>query len=381
MSDANDDELARDLFGAQRYEAARPRKQAFLPWHRPRKQFVRREQWVKQAGVLLSGRPESDGIRYLGLPGDDLLDLRYVHQELCSTGRPMTFLGFNRAAQGRAEDQVELNISLDEVRRLPNVDHRSRVIGDDFRAVAKRESVAWQNARELGPFEIVNIDLCDGLLVDRPDPATRTIYDALSALFGLQKAMTHPWLFLLTCRIGISHLEDTAAGMLFDHWRSNFDRCLEFEARCAQHLGAYASRGFNHTQASPKELFGVTATAICKWVAMLAAGAGSDTELVSSISYRVDQSAECDDLVSLAIRVTPLLPAIPDHAGLAGPPANTPDECRCALGIPNRIARTAMADEILGKDDVLTEELTAQMEELLRVSRYDISGFRSWLSS
>ena len=161
------DDLTTGIFG-NNIEYARPRTppKEFKPWHKPRKQFVRSKQWSALLRRLYENRGPRDPLRYLGLPGTDLIDLRYLHAQLCrDNDRPMCFLGFNTEAHRDNPAHIELNVSLDEVRRLSNVDPQSNVIHDDFRLVGNENSIAWSHTKQLGPFDVVNIDLCDGACV------------------------------------------------------------------------------------------------------------------------------------------------------------------------------------------------------------------------
>ena len=169
LGEQND--LAAGIFGDVEYLAPQPAPKDFKPWHKPRKQFVRREQWSALLHRLYEKREPRDPLRYLGLPGTDLLDLRYLHQQLCRANkRPLHFLGFNTEAQPGNSADVQMRVSLDEVLRLPNVDSQSDVINDDFRRIGNRDSIAWHRTLRLGPFDVVNIDLCDGL---GSDPASK----------------------------------------------------------------------------------------------------------------------------------------------------------------------------------------------------------------
>ena len=75
---AKEDEfVARHLPG---YSAALEGVEAreFKPWHKPRKQYIRLRQWCAIVRWLIRkvGMQQGDSLRYLGLPGEDLLDIR-----------------------------------------------------------------------------------------------------------------------------------------------------------------------------------------------------------------------------------------------------------------------------------------------------------------
>ena len=121
------DDLTSGIFGDFEYAPPQTEPKEFKPWHKPRKQFVRREQLATLLLRLYEMREPGDPLLYLGLPGTDLIDLRYLHEQLCrASARPLRFLGFNTEAQHGNPAHVQLSVSLDEVRRLPNVDAQSR---------------------------------------------------------------------------------------------------------------------------------------------------------------------------------------------------------------------------------------------------------------
>ena len=195
------------IFAATEYVRTPPPAREFKPWHRPRKQFVRASQWVEHTQRLLRQRTGEDPFTYLGLPGTDLLDLRVLHDEVCVPMDVMfRFLGLNSESRNNRQQEVDLNTSLDEVRKLPRVDPTSNVIADDFRSLAKTDSVAWQAARQIGPFDVVNLDLCDGL-ASEPPQGESTLYAAIAQLLALQERRTRPWLLLVTSRIGREHFD------------------------------------------------------------------------------------------------------------------------------------------------------------------------------
>ena len=79
------DDLTTGIFGDVEFAQPRTAPKEFKPWHKPRKQFVRREQLSALLLRLYENRKPRDSLRYLGLPGTDLIDLRYLHEQLCRT--------------------------------------------------------------------------------------------------------------------------------------------------------------------------------------------------------------------------------------------------------------------------------------------------------
>ena len=77
------DDLTSGIFGDFEYAPPQTEPKEFKPWHKPRKQFVRREQLATLLLRLYEMREPGDPLLYLGLPGTDLIDLRYLHEQLC----------------------------------------------------------------------------------------------------------------------------------------------------------------------------------------------------------------------------------------------------------------------------------------------------------
>ena len=382
MSDSPDDndELVAGIFGDSDYEMAELERRAFKPWHRPRKQFVRREQWAEQVKRLYADRPAEDSLRYLGLPGTDLIDLRYLHDQICRPDdRPLIFLGFNSEAQPNSPAQDELKISLYEVGRLPNVQQQhSDIIHDDFRRLSDVSSIAWKRARALGPFDVVNIDLCDGLASDSPT-IHQSIYDALGQVTALQSHSLTPWLLLITTRIGRDMFDCDAEAAILQRFHDNVCTCDGFAEECQQHLGLDATT-IDSSTCSAANYLKLMIVALGKWLAKLVqASRTSQVKLVSTLGYRVVKSSPCEDLVSIALRCEPIV-VPPENALLPAPPKPF-DECETAKRIVRRAAKRKDVDSMLEADPDMHEALTVEMEELLTAARYDRSAYREWLNS
>ena len=378
QSDVHDD-LTEGIFSDIEYLPTQTQPKEFKPWHKPRKQFVRREQWSALLQHLYEKRRPGDPLRYLGLPGTDLIDLRYLHEQVCrENDRPLRFLGFNTEAQPGNYAHLQLNVSLDEVRRLPNVDAQSEVLHDDFRRVGNPNSIAWARTLKLGPFDVVNVDLCDGLASDPPQSAG-SLYEALAQLTALQARNPDPWLLLVSTRIGRGMFDADAEQSLIERFRENVSNCEGF-AEAGRELLESDVESIDPATCSQSDLLILMVAAIGKWLSALVQAHGpSRIELASTHGYRIDPIAVQEDLVSFALRVEPVITASPD--ALSPTPPTPEDECTTAKAILRRSALRLDVDTILERKQEVREELIGETERLLANARYKVADYRTWLAS
>lgn len=232
----DDSDLTEGLVGVEVYEAPAPAKKSFFPWHRPRKQFVRVEQWCAQIGRLLDDGAQltldANTLKYCGLPGIDLIDLRCFHNSICvPRALKLRFLGFNSAVAPGSSDQVELNISRDEIAKLDQIDPESEVVSDDIRMVANAKSLAHSKMSIFGPFDVVNLDLCDSFGAEEAGLFNVNYYNAVAQLMAIQARQKTPWLLFLTTRVGNEHVHVDTLG--------------RFRAKYAKNLRSAKSLGVN----------------------------------------------------------------------------------------------------------------------------------------
>ena len=231
MTDSNSNNSFMDgMFDDVNYEAPKPLKKEFSPWHLPRKQYVRKMQWCRQLASLVDNRrPEEGPIKYFGLPGDDFLDLKYIYTEVCERKNiPLCFLGFNYSANPRSKNATHLNISLDEIRRMPLIETASDVLGDNYCQAAVRNSIAWRKTQQLGPYDIINLDLCDGFAKYKPNEFNIDHYKALNQLLTLQARYDKQWLLLLTTRVGEAHVHNDILDKFKTAYKNNLEISSDF---------------------------------------------------------------------------------------------------------------------------------------------------------
>jgi len=268
-----EEEHADDIVEMVAYEAPMPAPaKPFLPWHRPRKQYVRHHQWCTEIIRMVTDTPPVGGVlKYLGLPGVDLLDLRHFHAAVCEAHQiDLRFLGFISGAQPASKAQTELNISLDEVRRLPRIDAMSDVIGDNFARVANQTSLAFVKARALGPYDVINLDLCDGFSAQAPGTVDNSYYEAVRSLLALQARTMSPWLLLLTTRADKPNINADVLQALLGKYISNLSECAPFREASREHFNIETEEALVAAADEPAGLLPVFLTGLCKWFVGLA---------------------------------------------------------------------------------------------------------------
>ena len=388
MNDAvpDEEEHADDIVEIVAYEAPMPASaKPFLPWHRPRKQYVRNHQWCHEIiRMVTETAPVGGVLKYLGLPGVDLLDLRHFHTAVCEPHQiDMRFLGFISGAHPASKAQTELNISLDEVRRLPRIDPMSDVIGDNFARVANQTSLAFVRARALGPYDVINLDLCDGFSAQAPGTLDNSYYEAVRSLLALQARTMNPWLLLLTTRADKPNINSEVLQKLLGKYVSNLSECAPFREASREHFHIETEEALLAAVDEPAGLLPVFLTGLCKWLVALALEHQPPTsvELRSVFGYRVDTDAEHEDLISLAFKFIPTFVPAADPMGLANQAIAAPDEGTLATRALKRVAKRIDADKNLAEDAVLHQSMIDGTAHLLGLARYDVEAYKVWLQT
>lgn len=373
--------------GKEAYEDTPPPTAArdFLPWHRPRKQFVRHKQWHGEIDALLTDSPLTDGpLTYLGLPGVDLLDLRHFQRTICEPKKlELRFLGFNSNARPNTSEHEQMNISLDEVRRLPLVSEMSEIIGDNFVMLSRDRSLACVRTRFHGPFDVINLDLCDGFGKQSPTRVNDTYYNAISALLGLQQKRSRPWLLFLTTRTDQPTVDAEVLGKLVTTYLSNLEKHTSFRNESAEKFSIDNEPSLRTALASSTGHLRVFLTGLSKWLINLALEGRPPTivDLRSAMGYRVAADSDTQDLVSLAFRFTPTFDAIPDPAGLVTLAVTPPNEGDLAAKALCRIAKMRDIDSLLTDQVPLRQEMIDDTANLLELARYDGDAYRDWVAN
>ena len=384
-SNESDKELMDGEISSGEYDTPDREKKSFLPWHRPRKQYVRKFQWLKQIEALVNDAQwEQQTLRYLGLPGTDLLDIRHFHKTLCEPkGIGLRFLGFNTADHPKNESQIELNISLHEVRKLSGIDPHSDVIADDFCRLANDNSLAWKRARYLGPFDVINIDLCDGFAKHQPGRLDNNHYNAVNKLMALQSGKKQPWLLFLTTRTGQQDIHKESLTKLIAKYSRNLAECDSFTEKSSTDFGIGNANELCQAVQTPDGHLSVFLVGLCKW--MIGIGVGQQPPFKVSVNsvlgYNIAPGTIHNDLVSIAFRFDPTFAAGPDPMEIARGEDARPSEYQLATKALGQVKNRRCVDTILHGDAAVKTSMVEEMKKLLVQARYDTEEYLTWLNT
>ncbi|MDX1907450.1 MAG: hypothetical protein SF053_10490 [Bacteroidia bacterium] len=382
----NDSSLTDDLFGASSYEFERPVKKNFLPWHKPRKQFVREKQWTQLLLQLVQDNsPETGVIKYLGLPGDDLLDLRYFHDKVCVPNNlKLKFLGFNKGMKPGEEHKANLEVSLDEVNRLTHIDNTSKLVDYEFTNIARSGSSALQDSQAIGPFDVINIDLCDGFAKQPVSPFEETHYNTFSRLMALQARRKQPWLLFLTTRTNSNGVNSEVFKRLKGLYGENLENCAKFKTFSIDMLSIDSAEALESRCGDDLGFSNIFIISLCKWILQIAMHQSPKSEIFlhDAYSYKVYKGATFPDLISIAIEVTPTFRVSEDPLKLTTISDDSLiDECVSATQILEAVSKQCDVDKILAEDEKLRAAMIESSKILLDQARYDISGYEDWVLS
>jgi hypothetical protein len=362
-----------------RYEAVGPGHKDFRPWHQPRKQYVRSEQWAVAIEALLAVAPISDRpLKYIGLPGDDLLDIRFFADRICSARNlQFLYLGLNQNIDSKSASRTRVDSAIFDIRtKYPLVCKASDVVSDSFDNLAVPKSLVFKKCDELGFFDIVNLDLCDGLAKNKPGAAEPTNYSAIQHLLGRQFKSRSSWLLFLTTRVGAQHCEAETRAKLRSLIDVNREKCGGFAAALDQFCGGLMDAASDEVQIMAINMFG-----ILKWLGqMCVAESGWRMETLAIDCYTVHRGSPTEDLFSVAVQFVSVGTVAADPVGLGAAVPSKDDECRIALDIASKLNQRRNVDVLLEQDADAYERAVMENCRLLKDAGYDIESYKRQLS-
>ena len=390
----------------------------FKPWHRVRKQFIRERQWNQQISRFVdrhlsrdlqteenqwsvSADPGSSvsapvpetvridrPLRCLVIPGDDFLDVRSMWHRLLGRNWFIEFLGFNETL-GSDERQASVHVAQSKIAALERMSLRSTVVPDRFQNIAREQSLARRSLREYGPYDVVNLDLCDSLLPHGNEAKVQEYYRALLALVRYQhQQRTTPWLLFLTSQIDPASANQVGINELGRPTRRNCNSHPAFSEEIAKIIPVAAfnsdSQQIDISQLTTDQLTQIFGLLLGKWLVSILEQARPrwTVQMLPSYRYMIKPDTSVA-MVSLSFLFVPHLAPPSDSTGLTGQaaqPVIEPTELDVAMQLVGAAQRLGDVVEILTADSALYEEMKNSAAELLSQAGYSRDAHAKWVA-
>ena len=376
------EDISSDALEEQVPKHEKPRTKKFQGWHLPRKTWIRINQWGSEITNFIANYPgigQDNQFKYLTLPGTDLLDVRYL-SSLMPDELQIKFLGF--CSDLEEPNENELNLSLSEVMKLPNVHKESKVIPDKFEQVVDVDSKAYHSLKDYAGFDAINIDLCNALLPSgkRQIPSQ---CDGIKRILDVQmKFRKKPWLFFLTTRAGPNEVNNEDMQKLWKIIQDNANEHTPFKDGVVSITGA-----------NPKDidklsdlkdhfslLFGV---GISKWLVKLMVSGTPPCIVTISRGHCYRIKSKSPNMLSLCFLMIPIATPRVDPAGIVNEQiqddTTNDDYITSVLEVIEKFKNLGDIDIMMRNNKTLFDEMVQSTISLLEQARYDTTNYRKWV--
>jgi hypothetical protein len=407
-----------DIVQDQLPEHTAPSRDQFLPWHRVRKEFIRKYQWNDLTRRMIERywkrelhQPEDEWtfdesggedaavdipgnvdlrrtLNCLVIPGSDLLDLRALWRDIHDLNCPIKYLGFNESQDSNQAD-TEVHISNNAVTSLRRVSRVSRVLRDRFETIALDNSQALRYLKEYGPYHVVNLDLC-GSLFPNTDKSPQEYYDALHKLLAYQfEHQRSEWLLFVTTIVKPSSVDEEHMAKLCSATRENVTEHSEFADKAKSmfppEMFANMPSALNLSALTPEQMVRLFGIAFGKWLIKLCQNATPQWTIAMRKSYSYSISKDFNaTMLSFAFALKPNITPPQDTSGMTSIALSArrfPDERECAAKLLISVSNIRDVDNLLESEEQLKEALRDAQADLLGDAGYDRAAYLEWVSN
>jgi len=383
-------------------EVSAPAPLSFAPWHRPRKQYVRKHQWVHHANTTIAQLigaghlSQNSPLKYLTLPGPDLLDVKLMADVCANNDLSLHYTGFCYVDETDAV-RLRRNVQRFEIDRESIETERRKLIfpGSDVH-VSKLEDITRprSEARTLmergGPYNIVNIDACAPIASDGNNQTGRLV-DAIRTIVDYQfNTNRQPWLLYLTTPIQVDSVSQDALTALHEQVAQNVRTDTAFASELAErYIGDEEVQQYleRTAQENGHEFVRTITLGISKWLVHLAEQASFNVIKLPAACYSMFRREPFSpNMISTCYLFKPAPLDLFDASGLTQDtprPAGTPRISDHIRALRQSVAIENL-DEKFANDAELRAEMIGETKELLAAVGYDvnhpINGYDAWLS-
>ncbi|MBU2894227.1 hypothetical protein KO495_12975 [Colwellia sp. D2M02] len=355
----------------------------FKPWHKPRKQFIREEQWLNPLKRIATSSKYNtiSTINYFGLPGGDLLDVTYISQKLLEHKKLKNKLfqvhGFINSELEFKKAQSGLSQLLD----YDNVSEKSKVERFEFEELSTENSEAWKRIRSVGHYHFINLDFCDCALNERTLPSIYRLLD-----YQAKRIHGVPWLLCITTRLNKSGITSSILekfDTILQEMKSNQDIVKVIESAFSDSL--LAVERLSDLDETHKTLLNeLLQVCLILWLVNEAISKGCTIELKSSFKYSVNLHEREHDMHSFVFSIEKEDVVAPDILGLItknNDDALTEDKIRkLKVEALEKLGLSLDVDTHLEGNQNLLNRFADNMMDLLGKCGYDVTDYKQVMS-
>lgn len=357
------------------------------PWYRPAKHFIRREQWNRSILRLLNklGDPpagEERILRYVGLPGQHHLDLLGMRGICNAKSMRVNYLGF-RVGPGAPPTATP----VDQLIALSNSQFHtpdSIVVPDNVENIGSVNTPAHRTFNQRGPFDVINLDVCGGVLHGEPI----SLLSAIKAILLSQNPRREPWLLFLTTLAKHDTVKPEVLTAFFKTIQDNCNAVADFQtqltAACVRCGVDLAPSLQDPTQLASTNFLRLFTLAFGKWLLVNLAQNSPRAVVTLQSAYQFRNTDRPDpEMLSLAYLVTPIIAGASDPTNLATTSAAQGKDNDGYAEFAIKLVAPSL-DEIRDLDEVwhaepeLMKVIILECETLLQVIGVDEAGIIEW---
>ena len=385
--DEPDQQIADDVLPAQVDELAVPVDlDQLFPWHRPRKQLVREEQWLYFSRRLVESENDRPGwprpsdtdpeVRYLTLPGIDYLDVRQLADVCRESGFRLTSTGFQAGSEGNryvARAQVREKSLID----AGHITNRSHTFARRFEDITDTNGHAYRDLKRRGPFHIINVDACGSIAAPAANHARRLI-DAVYRIVEFQLGtMAGRWLLFVSADARPDSIAEQTLEGLCEAIFVNADANEDFRSRAVPLLDPreadirVAAR--NASKRAGTTFLHLFSLGLAKWLLNLAHVKKWDMKTHHPYCYStMPQDDTTPSMACLAFEFLPPPRGLRDEFGVArAEPASDPEREDTSVRAADKIRNMANADSRIESDKPLRNRMTENLRQWLEEAGYE----------
>lgn len=345
----------------------------FEPWHKPRKHWIRINQWCKFVQKLLN-REEFSNIsvlNYFGMPGEDCLDIQTIGQSLPS-GKKIKYFGIEKSEMTQYQ-----SIAESKLHDAPYISDDSKIYNktqfEELEAESSKitNDIFWED-----PFHVINIDLTASLF---PPNKGITMWNAILRLLFYQfEKQSRTWLLFLTTRCDKATIDEQFMNGKFSVFFNNYQN------EKFRHIVNTEIKDLTNDNLLEKEDLlsddcyeKIILLTIIKMILKNAIKKHVHMCTESIVSYRIEETSPNPEMHSIVLRFTKER----NFSDATVATDKETEECMSAEEVDiasrsgHKIATCTNVDDILMKYPKIKSDMVNKTKEMLKNIGYDITQY------